>query len=215
MSVYSKLLLAALAALTTLAFAVGTAAARRIEIDDQDIDAIWEDGSERLDLAAGSSTIECEVTLLGSFHSRTINKTANLLVGYITHARVDTAGCTGAGNGSARQETLPWHLTYNSFSGILPNITLIRLNLIGAGFLINGPLGARCRAITKVAEPAFGNINRDTANNQLDTIEAEGIIDLEDLPESSVCDLIGSGEFSGNGIVRDLDGELVFVRLVA
>ncbi len=211
----SLLTLAVVTVFAAVAFTTGAASARRIEIDDQDIDAIWEDGSQRLDFVFGGSSIECEVTLLGSFHSRTIAKIANSLVGYITHVRIDTAGCTGAGNIAALQNSLPWHLTYNSFSGILPNITLLRIRIVGAALLINGPLGARCLALTTAAEPAFVNVNRNTANGQLTTGETGGVIDVNDLPESSVCDLIDNMEFVGDGTIRDLDGELVFVRLVA
>lgn len=68
----------------------------------------------------GFGTVSCLLTLEGSFHSRTIAKTAEL-IGAIT--RVDVRRpCTG-GEGIPRTETLPWHVTYSGFVGALPNIT--------------------------------------------------------------------------------------------
>jgi hypothetical protein len=211
MSVYSKVLLAALAALTTLAFAVGTATARRIAVDDQDIDVIWDDNSQRLTFDAGGNNVSCEVTLLGSFHSLTIAKVANTLIGHITHVAVDTPGCIG-GSGRALTANLPWHVTYRNFSGVLPNITLVGINLLGAEFLID--IGeTECLGRTEVTEPGIGNAN--VAGGQLTTLEASGVIDINDLnPFAIPCDFIGDGEFSGTGRVRDLEGNLVLIRLV-
>jgi hypothetical protein len=211
MSVYSKILLAALAALTTLAFAVGTATARRIAVDDQDIYVIWDDNSQRLTFDASGNNVACEVTLLGSFHSLTIAKVVNSLIGHITHVAVDTPGCIG---GALRALTgnLPWHVTYRNFSGILPNITLVGINFVGAEFLFD--IGeTECLWRTEVNEPGIGNAN--VAGGQLTTLEAAGIIDINDLGAFDIiCDFVGDIKFSGTGNVRDLEGNLVLIRLV-
>src|SRR6185436_3861009 len=74
----------------------------------------------------GEARLTCDVTLEGSFHYRTIVKSRLSLVGYITRVDVNEAGCTGAGllagaRARANRETLPWHISYEGFTGRLPN----------------------------------------------------------------------------------------------
>ena len=104
-----------------LAFAITTASARSLSVSNQNIRVTW----SSLEFS-GAVTLRCRVTLEGSFHSRTIVKVARTLIGAITRANVDEANCTNA-NFRPRNETLPWHLTYEGFAGTLPNITAIFL----------------------------------------------------------------------------------------
>jgi len=81
-------------------------------------------------------TVRCPVTLDGSFHTRTIQKIERSLIGYVTLAIVHQAACTsGRGaafngsetyNGTTTPQTLPWHVTYESFRGSLPAIESLR-----------------------------------------------------------------------------------------
>jgi hypothetical protein len=77
----------------------------------------------------------CPLTLEGSFHSNTFAKVPGSLIGYITRAALEEELCSG---GTARylRETLPWHLRYAGFAGLLPNITSITTMVIGLGILL-------------------------------------------------------------------------------
>lgn len=85
------------------------------------------------------STFRCSLTLEGSLHSATISKTPELLVGFITRASV-ARPCTG-GEATVLLATLPWHLRYVGFTGILPNITSFILNMIGFALRWQGSFG--------------------------------------------------------------------------
>jgi hypothetical protein len=68
----------------------------------------------------------CRVTLEGSFHSATIRKIPGALTGAVTRGIVDSTNCRGPlepRRTTILQEALPWHVTYESFSGTLPDIT--------------------------------------------------------------------------------------------
>lgn len=83
------------------------------------------------EVTAGAS---CHVVLEGSFHSATLRKTAGALIGHVTNA-VLSDPCRQVGNFLARvrllTETLPWHVRYEGFSGVLPTIGSLRLGVVG------------------------------------------------------------------------------------
>jgi len=130
----AKLGLTALIAAMLLASALSTASARRLEVSNQGFLVSW----SRLEFQASFGSVRCQVTLDGSFHSRTIPKVERLLIGHITQVIIKKESCTG---GEAliegRGQTLPWHVTYESFTGTLPSITSVSLLLRGALFRIN------------------------------------------------------------------------------
>jgi hypothetical protein len=201
----SKLLLAGLTAALMLATAVSTASAGRLEISEREFRAIW--SSLTFDPDVGGSVI-CPVTLGGSFHSRTIRKTINALIGAITSAAV---GACGAGtSATVLTATLPWHLTYNGFEGRLPTITGIRLLLIGAAFQVQSD--ATCLARTDVAEPAGGTVA--ISGGQATTIRADENFQIDLDTPGFICDLAGDASFSGTGNVRTPSNGLLFIRLI-
>ena len=139
------------AATVILAAAVGAAAASQMSTGSQTIRATW----SRLQLSntfSPEQPVECQVTLEGSFHSNTIQKTRRALIGYVSRSSVNA--CT-TGSATIDQESLPWHLTYESFSGTLPNITSVALLLVRASFLI-GLRELLCRAVTTTTDNASG-----------------------------------------------------------
>lgn len=149
-----KLLLAGLTAAFILASAVGTASANRLSVDERNFRVTW----TMLEFVAeGHETVLCAVTLEGSFHSNTIAKVEGSLIGHITRA-IKGATCTG-GAATILTATLPWHVTYESFGGILPNITEIDLLLVGASFRVhpNGDFAA-CLARTTVTDNVSGTV---------------------------------------------------------
>ena len=202
-----KLAFTALAAAGLLAAVVGSASANNLSVDSRSFYAIWEDESQRLSFNA-AVRIECEVTLLGSFHENTITKTPGLLVGHITHASVDSEGCNN-GEAFVQEESLPWEVNYESYAGTLPNITRVRLQLINAAFEIESGLGPHCLAITSRANPAAGEILLDEESHAAslaadpdnripitDTIDSDPFLGLD-------CEDIGVGTFSGTGDVAE------------
>ncbi len=205
----SKLLLAGMAATLLLSFAVGSASARRLAVDDQDFEVKW----EPLRFIAGGTTTSCNVTLLGSFHSLTITKSIGSLIGYIDHASVNR--CNEGAGATILAGTLPWHVTYGGFTGTLPTISSAILNLLGASFEVD-PAGGLppCLARTDAAEPGRG-IGNLSAGGQVTGLQADvsQSIDLED--DRFLCAIGGDAEFEGTGLVEDLAGNLLFIRLVA
>lgn len=122
----SKLLLAAFAATLCMGLVVGTASANKISVTSRTFRMTWsalrfEEEEERV--AIGT----CPMTLEGSFHSSTIAKVAESVIGFVTRAGLGP--CTGemAEESGITGETLPWDVTYSSFSGTLPNITAVEI----------------------------------------------------------------------------------------
>ncbi len=205
-----RIILTAALAATALLVIAGAASARRLAFDDQDFELKW----TPLSLIMGGTTTTCNVTLLGSFHSLTIQKVLNSLVGYIDHASVNSCN-TGAG-ATFLTATLPWHLTYGGFIGTLPNITRVSLNILGASMQVD-PAGAlpACLMRTDVAEPwvLIANISSGTGQVGPSMADPTRSIDLED--DRFLCSIGGDAEFEGSALVEDLSGNLLFIRLVA
>src|ERR1044072_8591875 len=98
--------------------------------------------------ALGPVQAECNVTLVGSLHAATGAKTAGALIGHIHTASADRTTCDPTGGrlwilngteelaGSRTLNLLPWHIVYASYSGTLPSITHVKVNLVGAAFLL-------------------------------------------------------------------------------
>jgi hypothetical protein len=208
-----RLLLTGLAATAILAAAVGTASAQRFSVSNQQIRVVWR--SLELSNSITANTVRCAVTIEGSFHSRTIAKVRELLIGYLTKGNVQNNQCTG-GRATILGETLPWHITYQRFRGTLPRIEEILLNLIRSGFDIEIPGVNNCRAISSLANPirAIGNLNTTTGQvTSLRTDEA-ATIPLSNAPGGFACGL-GTGRFTGNGPVTLLGTNcLIFITLI-
>ena len=132
MRTHTKLTLAALTATLFMALAVNTASANRFSVSNQFFRVVW---SPLNFIGEGSSVrVGCNVTVEGSFHSRTIVKTIGSLLGYVTRAII--GGCT-ENSATVLTATLPWHLTYEGFSSSrgLPAIERIRLLLRHIAFV--------------------------------------------------------------------------------
>jgi len=213
MRLYNKLFIGALAATALFAALATSASANRFSISNRNIRTVFTALEFRAPEAA--TTITCAVTMEGTFHSNTIAKVTNALVGFINRATVNTPGCTnigGSGNGRALvlQETLPWHIRYNSFLGTLPEAR-IRLQLMNAGFRLLGlTFGATC---VYNASP-FGIVEGPTAGSGINRgnafLRAEEVQGFEG--EGFGCPL---GRFAGRGPIT-LTGTTtpVTVRLI-
>jgi hypothetical protein len=127
----SKLILAALTASLLMGLAVSSASAGRLSTTNTRFRVTWENLIFK-DINAGGLQQTCRVTLEGSFHSATIRKLPGTLIGAITRGIVDSNNCRGSlepHRATILQETLPWHLTYESFRGTLPNIESVTVLL--------------------------------------------------------------------------------------
>lgn len=164
-----KLLLAALGATVLLCALVSTASARSLSSSSQTLRSTFREVRFR----GLFGLANCAVTLEGSLHSRTIAKTPGLLMGYIT-AAIKEPICT-SGAATILTETLPWHVRYLSFTGTLPNITSIRVNVIDSAWRIRENGGITCLARSTPTEPALGTFSRE-AGGALTTSEIGGSI---------------------------------------
>jgi hypothetical protein len=189
MGTRSKLVLAALTATIVMSVAVSTASARRFSINAQGFRAIW----SNLELEASGLNIRCPVTLEGSFHNTVIEKVSGALIGYTTNGQVNGPVCTG-GSATILSATLPWHIRYDSFRGALPNITGIRIQLVGAGFRVDN--GTVCLTLTRASEPAFGIINVEGAGaiRKIRTLTADESAGIT-LRGDFLCNFAGRGRF--------------------
>jgi hypothetical protein len=223
----TRILLSALTAALVLASAISTASARRIELSNQRIRVTWT-GANSLTFESGIANAEviCEVTIEGSFHSRTLSKVSGQLVGYITSAMIKrpciknnawVLNGTESQPGEAIQTTLPWHILFVSWEGVLPRIRKIRLSLINAGFLVvNIELGIHCLYKSTATQPMLGDITVNETTGQATTLSPDPTVAIPWVPALSNPFCPTQGTLAGTGAIR-LQGSattLIFVRLV-
>ena len=111
-----KLLLVAVGVTVLLGAFLSSAFARNFSVSEQRVTSLW----TLLRISGGFGTVECEVKLSRSFHTRTFTKSVGSLIGYITEGTVLRCRNGGA---TVNQASLPYHLRYGGFTGTLPNIT--------------------------------------------------------------------------------------------
>jgi len=174
----SKLVLAGLTAGLLMALAVSSASANRLSLTNTSFRAVW---SSLRFFGEGGITGEarCPVTLEGTFHSATIVKSIGALIGYVTRATSGSGAACAHGSSTILQETLPWHVTYEGFSGTLPRISRIRLLLIGASFRVEPGFG-NCK-YGHPTENAAGEIN--LTNGEATSLTADPVIRLRGFGE--------------------------------
>jgi hypothetical protein len=204
----SKLLLAGLTVALAFGAFVSAAPARRIAISGRQ----WRTQVNKLRFI-GTQAIECHVTIEGSYHSRTISKVLEALIGYISRVTVDETRCTG---GSARilPESLPWHIRYNGFSGILPQITKIHIRIVGAGIILQVP-NVRCQIVSNAASPLKDWINITTATGVEESLTSD---ETEEIPDTSGSELLcgRSDRIEGTGSLTEGEpATRITVQLVA
>jgi hypothetical protein len=190
-----KLLLAGLAVSLLMSFAVGSASANRISVTNKQIRATW--SNLRFADNGGTGRMTCQVTLEGSFHSATLRKIRGALMGYITSAIVHSTSCTG-GSTTILNESLPWHVTYDSFTGVLPNITGIIILLHSLAFAVELGFGGPCLYAADATHRARGRVNIGAGGGG-NTIDADNTIRLLRTSGTFLCPPETS--FSGSGQV--------------
>jgi hypothetical protein len=151
------MLLAVASAAALLSFGVSTSLANRLSVSSTNFEISWTPT-----FTNGSGSVSCEVIeLIGTLHSRTITKTAGLLVGHVTEASVRVRERCSGGEAIIHGEGLPWHLTYSSFTGTLPNISGIHFRIIGLQVAVAQPFLLTCEYRSTTTNPAGIIANRE------------------------------------------------------
>lgn len=160
----------ALAAAAVLVAALASAtAARNLNTSSQTLRAAFRE----LRFNFPNADTICQVTVEGSFHSRTIAKVVGTLSGFITRV---TLGACSVGSATILTETLPWHVRYRSFSGTLPNITSIRADIVGAALRVRETGSFICLAVTTAGEPGVITMARELGTGVITSAELGGIV---------------------------------------
>jgi hypothetical protein len=209
----SKLVLAGLTVALAFGALVSASSANRIALSGQQWRATWNAVK-----FVGFGTVECHFTLEGSFHSRTISKVLESLVGYVSRATVDETRCTG-GSARALTETLPWHIRYGGFSGTLPIITGVDERLVGGRFLVQvaGIVNAKCLYTSSASSPFKGIVNRNTGTGVASsfTLEEPSSIPFTSGTSSFACGSSGRLGGTTTGLSEGPGGGSIVLSLVA
>lgn len=135
-------MLTALAALAVLVLGPGGASANsgaELSVASGELGRVRAD-SAALTFSGGGFEIICAVSRTLTLN-RTIAKVVGASVGSVYDVRL--GACRGGEVRVLAPETRrPWPITYVSFAGTLPNISSIRLELRGTGFLVRAFFGA-------------------------------------------------------------------------
>lgn len=144
-----KFILAGLATAVVFACAAG-AQARDLFISHG---SLWREEWFPLSFRNGGTTIaSCTVILEGSFHYAHISKASEALIGSITRASLTLCS---TGSATVLTESLPWHVCYRGFTGLLPSITGLKLGVVGMRFRIRENIfGIECLSTTEALHPA-------------------------------------------------------------
>jgi hypothetical protein len=200
-------LLAGIGAALLLALAVASASAARLSVSETGFSIRW----SAMTFGYGIEDVTCPVTLHGTFHSRTMRKVSGALVGSVNQATVANASCTG-GRLTFLQATLPWHIRYHSFTGVLPIITGIKLSIIGVAIRLE-VVEEFCLFVTTAAEPFSLIMNVGRSGEVTSTrMDEASVIDLN--AGGFLCDFGGDMTISGAGTVDGDSSTLIFYRLI-
>jgi hypothetical protein len=186
----AKLGVTAFMAAFVLASVVSASSARTLSLSNQSIRVTW----SSLELVGGV-TVRCQLTLEGSFHSRTMFKVKNT-IGVLTRAIIKEESCVN-GRARPRTETLPWQVKSELLVGS-PNITSAYALLSRVRFLFilpglcTGEYGTSSNNITGLA-----SISETRAITTLSTVSGRNTITK--VSGSAFCP--ASGTFAGTGQV--------------
>jgi hypothetical protein len=182
---------AVLAAALLLALSAASSASR-LSYSSKEFRIMW--ASLTFSAEEGGVSITCPVTLEGSFLERTATKVRDQLAARITSSNVGT--CT-EGTATILTETQPWDVTYQSFTGTLPNITGVRYALLNAAFQVEPGLGIVCLARTSREWPAAGEARRE-ASGRITSLTTDSSLPI---PTTGNAECPRFGIFFGSGEV--------------
>jgi hypothetical protein len=215
----AKLGLAALVAALLLASAISTASAGKLSVNEQSFRINY----TSLEFIIGA-TIRCRTTLEGSFHTRTIVKVAEALIGAISRGII-AHPCTGGevwlDDGSSAQPLgtaplkLPFHVEYGNFSGALPAFTSNMFLISRYSFVVqNTVLGLTCRGRYGRPEDRIRAVAAREGGGGITSLAVNGRPSLvEELGPNRVC--LASGGLGGTGAVANLStGARITITLI-
>lgn len=182
-------LLVGLLTAVALSLLASAAAANHLSINERRFDAKW----TALRYIAGGNTVACPLTLEGSFHYSTINKVENSLIGHISRASVGI--CTG-GHSTVLTATLPWHVQFAGFGGSLPNITEVKVKVIGLSLALQPEGSVSCLMSTAAEHPAIF-IGAANSSHELTSLTAESGAEIPLRGSLGLCNFAGGGHFEG------------------
>jgi hypothetical protein len=180
-----------LAAALLLASSV-TSAASKLSYSSREFRIMW--SSLRFSAEEGGVSITCPVTLEGAFLERTSTKVRDQLAARITRS---TVGTCREGRATILAETQPWEVTYQSFTGTLPNITGVRYALLNAAFQVEPGLGIVCLARTSREWQAAGEARRE-AGGAITSLTTDSSLPI---PTTGNVECPRFGIFTGSGEV--------------
>jgi hypothetical protein len=164
-----RMLLALVGAAILLGALVSAASAGRLEISNQALRGTF----RSIEFIGEFGTARCQVTMEGSFHSRTTVKTIGSLVGYLTRAIL---GPCASGAATILTETLPWHIRYSGFEGVLPEIRSIIAHIIGGAWRVREPGMITCLARSTAARPSVISFHREPVTHAVTGANVTGRI---------------------------------------
>lgn len=194
------------------------ASGNKLTISNQRIRAVWT--TMTFASKTGGFPIACAVTMEGSFHSRTIAKVRRALIGYISRAAL-TRPCAGgevwihngteAPLGVATPTSLPWHVRYTGFTGTLPALTGVFVDITGMTATVSVSL---CLAVyggpTEIERTWFFTLNGAGTVTSFEP-EPEHLI----RPVGSPLACPNPGRISGGSTVTLLGNtSTIFIRLI-
>jgi hypothetical protein len=188
-----RLLLAVACALSVMSLAGGTSMANRLSVDT--IPFIL---SFSPMFSNELVTVSCDAIIFtGAFHRRTFTKTPGLLLGTITEVAIESPETCEGGTVILLNETLPWHFRYVSYTGTLPNITLIDFHIVGATMGATA-LGVTCLYRTTAANPAGIEATLE-AGGRVTAVTADSSLTIPTITPGLMCQMAGDVRVSGTG----------------
>lgn len=153
-------------------------------------------------LGSGGTRTSCAVTLEASLHARTFTKVSATLIGYVNAASV--SGCTA----TVLTATLPWHVRFGDFSGMLPAITSFRTNIIGFA-LQTAESFMPCLITSTAEEPFVQTYNRNTATGELTSTQLGGMIRTRNCLEATMRFTASSNSITVGGAATRISVRLI------
>jgi hypothetical protein len=158
---------------------------------------------------SGFATVTCRVTMEGSFHSKTIAKVAESLIGYVSKATVQE--CTG---GSASAHGLPWHMRYVGFEGSLPAILNNRDAVWNFSIQVTA-IGIECGFTSTGASPLKGIETRNTGTGVAESLRIDETAQIPKSSGGSFCGTSGREEGTSGSLTVGGGTAKITVTLVA
>ncbi len=197
-----------------LALVLGVSAiscARELETNFERIRAVW----SVMTFSEGLTRIRCPVTLEGRFSGRRIEKQGTTAIGSIDRATAMFANCSERAMVSTFEflgTTLPWAFFYHSFSGALPNINAIGLEIIEFAFLVTGSF-ASCLYQATLRSPLRGSLRRNFTTGVITGFQIEPTPAIPQNGMGSGCPMTIRVEGTSGEVIREMGSATEKVRI--